>query len=188
MPQLFRLFATGIVGISITIYVFSSCSFYEATWTENAEIFDATPGIYACKYAEGSEAFTGPKNFIDGLAVLALVIALISGVVATAAIGSFGFMLKLRIKNPGISSCLFMLAAFTQIPTYVVLISAACDYKYDGECKLSSAGYVNIGAIGAWIIASCFSRSVVGANQSGGAGANQSGGAGAKKSGGSGKA
>jgi hypothetical protein len=180
MPQLFRLFATGIVGISLTIYVFSSCSFYEATWTENAETFDATPGIYVCKYAEGSAAFNGPKNFIDGMAVLALVIALISGVVATAAIGSFGFMLKLRIKNPGISSCLFMLAAMTQIATYVVLISAACDYRYDGECKIVTAGFVNIGAIGVWIIASCFSRSVVGVNQSGGSGANPSGGSGDK--------
>jgi hypothetical protein len=171
MPQLFRLFATGIVGISMTIYVFSSCNFYEATWTdENEETFDAAPGIYVCKYAEGSAAFSGPKNFIDGLAVLALVIALISGVVATAAIGSFGFMLKLRIKNPGISSCLFMLAAITQVATYVVLISAACDYRYDGECKIVTAGFVNIGAIGVWIIASCLSRSVVGANQSGGSG------------------
>lgn len=170
--KLMRLMlAAGIVGIIITIVVFSSCSFYEAIWTdENGQIFEATPGIYACKYSDGSSPFNGPKNFIDGLAVLSLVIALISGILATGAIGTFGFMLKFRIKNPGISSCLFMLAAITQVPTYVVLISAACDYTVEGDCKILTTGFVNIGAIGAWIIASCFSRSVVGANQNGGSG------------------
>eukprot|EP00980_Cylindrotheca_fusiformis_P028257 scaffold22589_cov138-Cylindrotheca_fusiformis.AAC.20 len=164
-------FLIGIIGMSLTIYVFSSCNFYEASWIEDdAQMFNATPGIYVCKYADGSEPFAGPKNFIDGLAVIALVIALVSGIIATVAIGTFAFHLKLRIKNPGVSSCLFMMAAIAQVPTYVVLISAACDMRYDGECKIVDTGFVNVGAIIVWIIASCFSRSVVGAGQSSGGG------------------
>mmetsp|Transcript_5898 Transcript_5898/g.13996 ORF Transcript_5898/g.13996 Transcript_5898/m.13996 type:complete len:175 (-) Transcript_5898:70-594(-) len=156
-------FLFGIVGFSLTCVVFASCSFYSVAWIdETGATFDAEPGLYVCKYTDGDAPFTGPKNFIDGLAVLSLVAGLISGTLATLAIGTSAANLKFKIKNPGVASCGFMLAAVCQIPTYAVLIGAACDYRYEGDCKVLSNGYMNAGAIVVWIVASCFSRSMVG--------------------------
>jgi len=163
-------FLLGIIGFSLTIVVFASCSFYEAKWIdETGASFEATPGIYTCKYADGSAPFTGPLNFIDTFAVISLVVGFVSGTLATLAIGTRAFNLKFKIQNPGVSSCLFMLAAIGQVPTYAVLIGAACDFRYAGECSITTNGWTNAGAIVIWIVASCFSRSVVGtASQSSG--------------------
>ena len=153
----------------MTCVVFASCSFYSVAWIdENGTAYEAEPGLYVCKYTDGSAPFTGPKNFIDGFAVLSLVAGLISGTLATLAIGTSAFNLKFKIKNPGVASCGFMLAAITQVPTYTVLFGAACDIRYAGDCKVISNGIINAAAIVVWIVASCFSRSMVGKRQESG--------------------
>lgn len=154
---------SGIIAFSLTITVFASCSFYEATWIdETGTTYTATPGVYSCKYAGD---FAGPKNFIDALAVISLVVGLISGTLATLAVGTSAFNLKFKIKNPGVASCGFMLAAIAQVPTYSVLIGNVCDFRYAGRCKILSTGFINAAAIVVWIIASCFSRAMVGKAQ-----------------------
>ena len=146
----------------MTCVVFASCKFYSVAWIdETGRAFDAEPGLYSCKYADGDVPFTGPLNFIDALAVISLVCGLVSGVLATLAIGTYAANLSFKIKNPGVSSCGFMLAAISQIPTYAVLIGAACDYRYAGDCKIMTNGWVNVAAIIIWVVASCFSRSMV---------------------------
>lgn len=143
--------------------MFASCSFYSVAWIdETGAVFEAEPGLYSCKFTDGSAPFTGPKNFIDALAVMSLCGGLIAGTLATLAIGTNAANLKFKIKNPGVASCGFMLAAICQVPTYSVLIGAACDYRYAGDCKVISSGYINAAAIVVWIVASCFSRSMVG--------------------------
>lgn len=116
-----------------------------------------------CKYVDGSAPFPGPTNFIDALAVISLVVGLVSGTLATLAIGTSAANLSFKIKNPGVASCGFMLAAIGQVPTFAVLIGAACDYRYAGDCKIMTNGWINVAAIAIWIIASCFSRSMVAA-------------------------
>lgn len=169
------MFLSGIVAFSLTVVVFASCSFYSVAWIdESGNAFEAEPGLYTCKYTDGSAPFTGPKNFIDALAVISLVVALVSGTLATLAVGSYAANLSFKIKNPGVSSCGFMLAAISQVPTYAVLIGAACDYRYAGDCKIITNGWVNVGAIVVWIIASCFSRSMVGTPRQSGSGQGSS--------------
>jgi hypothetical protein len=56
-----------------------------------------------------------------------------------------------------------MLATLCHGVTYVVLIGAACDYRYKGECQILTTGYLNLGVIGACLMASCFPRLVVSA-------------------------
>ena len=118
MTLLSLLAASAALGLAI--YVLVSCEFYEVVWNDNGAQMIDTPGFFACKYSDEEL----PKNTMDFIALIALFVAISVGSISTLALASFYFKWKFRVKNPGLSSCLYMLAVVCHGVTYVVLIGA----------------------------------------------------------------
>ena len=118
MTLLSLLAASAALGLAI--YVLVSCEFYEVVWNDNGAQMIDTPGLFACKYSDEEL----PKNTMDFIALIALFVAISVGSISTLALASFYFKWKFRVKNPGLSSCLYMLAVVCHGVTYVVLIGA----------------------------------------------------------------
>ena len=111
----------ALIAFGLAIYILVSCDFYEVDWVKDGIAQSNTPGIYSCKYA-GDDSL--PTNAMDYIAVIALLMAIICGVISTLALASFYFKWKFRVKNPGFSSCLYMLSVFCHAVTYTVLIGS----------------------------------------------------------------
>lgn len=129
-------------ALGLAIYVLVSCEFYEVVWNDNGAQMIDMPGLFACKYSDET-AQELPKNTMDFIALIALLAAISVGSISTLSLASFYFKWKFRVKNPGFSSCLYMLAVVCHGVTYVVLIGAVRKTSVTRTCLFTFEGYIS---------------------------------------------
>ena len=148
----------GCASAFLSIYVLSTCDFYEATWTSNDgdATLTETPGLFLCKVYDSDQhpKFTGPTNGFDIGALIGGFGGAICGTVATLLVIRSWF----RSQSTAFSGCLFTMAVILQGMTGIILISGPCGEAYEGTCKLLTNGWLSIGAAGGWLLASLFNR------------------------------
>jgi hypothetical protein len=155
----------GFVAVASGAMMLAGCQCVDASWVDSyypgtddigeERQHATTTGLVACKNVGLSGNFGGPTNGFDDAAVIFGLLAPIVGLVSSILLCTTYWQcccICCCHATTRVVAILFGTCCLAQLLTLLILASAACSDKYDGECVLLWNGYVSIVASALYLV------------------------------------